>query len=200
MNKAIFVIALLSGLLYGNQTMAQTLVPGELVIYEYQGTGVAGPARPFYIVANGTDRDISAFGVTNMTMGNSTQPDQAGWRGAAIKNTQWDDGETLAIMSAWLGLHPGVVSSGSFSHNFGDTNSMVNFYWNVNGAAIRAGEVSQKFFYNGIWLSEFKAWDTTGQAIYEHHRSAIHAVPEPAAWALMLIGLGIVLTRQRLRN
>ncbi|MCV2361624.1 PEP-CTERM sorting domain-containing protein [Paucibacter sp. TC2R-5] len=173
---------------------AQVIVPGELVIYEYLGYGGAiydaGPYRPYYIVANGTGKDIAAFGVSNnYRFGNSRDPAQPGWQGAAIAKTWWDDGEFLSIMSANQGLPAAVVNSGSFSHNFGDSDTMVNFYWQLGGEAIKAGQISERFFYNGIWLSEFKAWDTQGNAIYEDHRTAIHAVPEPASNALMLGGL-----------
>lgn len=195
MKKTLIALALAANAVCAQ---AQALVPGELVIYEYLGTGIFGPLRPYYIVANGTDRDISAFGVTNNYMGDNRNADQAGWEGAAFDISAWNN--SRAFYHEYYGLPLGVVNAGSFSDNFGDTNWMVNFYWNRSGEAIKAGATSDKFYFGGPRLSEFKAWDTMGNAIYEEHRSAVHAVPEPESYALMLSGLAVLAVASRRRK
>lgn len=164
--------------------------------------GLAAAASPALATANFSDNITSTLvvGATGATAAFGNTPDGTG---ETLVDGKFDFTDTYTFNYDFSGTASGSVINirlGS-GQDIDFTSIMLN---GVLGSFSNVGGLSTAFFEGMHFTSGLQSivvsGRSTGTASYGGNVQITNAVPEPASWALMLIGFGLVGTSLRRRN
>ncbi len=118
------------------------------------------------------------------------------WNGGTFSKAEWNDGITFVGYGSdySFGNENFVLRSnelGSFEGFFGTQDTSVNVYWHVEGYefdSFSRGSLDNFYWQDSQPRSHFTAFGAYGQVL----ASSVTAVPEPATYAMLVAGLGVL--------
>ena len=141
--------------------------------------------------------EYTAFAASHPLTTSASAADQPGWQASIITETEWDGGVEL--------LNNGMVTLsstdlGPFSSFFG-SDERVNYYFTNEVGNLVLSEANDEFnnfvFSVPAPASEFLALDMSGAIV---DRSAESAIPEPATFGSLVLGLALLGAGRRWRS